>query len=355
MRKFIADYPILSMLLASCLGTIIFVITGFVLLIVGSIKLSKSIAASSNTTFTKTTDKYTYHFGNKDSKNKFLSIPVNGIIYTEQEGVNPLQGLTGNETYGYTIKKLLTDAAKDNSIKGVILEIDSPGGTISGANAILEGVEQYKQVTQKPIYTHVMGLAASGGYMAAIATNKIFAEPGSLIGSIGVIIGPFKYYDKVLSEGNILNSVTTQNGIESFNITAGTDKDFGDPYKKLSEKARATLQQGVDNEYKSFVDKVSTLRGIDKSTITNTLGALIFDNQTAENYKLIDGTLSRDNAYVALAETQKLSANDFQIVTLKQNNFWKEVFSVSGLLQNVKPATTCALCGQPLFLYGEPR
>jgi protease IV len=113
----------------------------------------------------------------------------------------------------------------DLSLHGVVLEINSPGGAICGARAIADDVSYYRSKAKKPIYAHVEGLAA---YWAASAADKVIADYGSDIGSIGVIMGPFKYYNTVVNEDSGLfdGGVITQNGIESVSITAGKPKDW---------------------------------------------------------------------------------------------------------------------------------
>jgi protease-4 len=125
--------------------------------------------------------------------NTLLSIQVSGmIIGSEQDSAG---GFSADYTSGYSVKEKLLAAAEDDTISGVVLEVNSPGGTIYGARAIADGVTGYKEKTGKPVYTYVEGQAASGGYWAAAATDEIIADYGSDIGSIGVIMGPFQYYD----------------------------------------------------------------------------------------------------------------------------------------------------------------
>ena len=105
-----------------------------------------------------------------------------------------------NKEYAYIIEEyrnglllfeLMEDniwqAAKEDSIKGVVLMVNSPGGTIFGSNAILDGVKEYKNETGKPVIAFVTGMAASGGYWASLGADEIIADSGSTIGSIGVI------------------------------------------------------------------------------------------------------------------------------------------------------------------------
>src|SRR5258706_2295181 len=265
-------------------------------------------------------ENYESVFGSKESENKILSLNISGVIMGDQNSQNDVFGtLNTNTISGYVVKQQLITASKDPTIKGVVLEISSPGGTIFGSRAIEEGVEYYKEKTHKPVYTFVSGLAASGGYMASLASDKIFADYGSAVGSIGVIYGPFKYYDKVLSEDNGLleGGVVTQNGIQQFTFTAGKYKDFGNPYRKMTQTEIDSTQKTVDNEYDNFVTLVSDMRHIPASTIKGTLGALVYDNKTAQEFNLIDGTLNRERTYDLLASKAGIKNEDFQVIRKK--------------------------------------
>ncbi len=247
---------------------------------------------------------------------QLLSIKVTGVIYGDSDDqASPLGGLGFTDTYGYEVKKKLYDAAKDDNIQGVVLEISSPGGTIYGSRAIADGVKHYRDKTKQPVYAFVSGVAASGGYWAATSADKIMADYGSDVGSIGVIMGPFKYYDKVISESGGLfdGGVVTQNGIETVNLSAGKFKDLGSPYRRLTKEETDILQRQINNDYDEFVSYVAERRKIDAGTIKGVIGAMGYDNKTAQAYKLIDQTASREATYEALADKAGIK-DDYQVV-----------------------------------------
>lgn len=355
MKTFFSNHPILASALSGCMMLFFLGITVFVTL---AVVLGKSIDGIIKSSETKSaiaqSTEYKYIAGNKTSQNEFLVIPVKGIIFTSAESSQPIYSLYSGSTYGYEVKDKLIKASTNDKIKGVILDIESPGGTVSGSKAIYDGVRYYKDITNKPVIAHISGIGASGGYMAALPANEIIADYGSLVGSIGVIMGPFKYYDGVVSEGSILNSVTTENGIDTYYITGGTDKDFGNPYKQLSDNAKSTLQKNIDNEYTRFVDLVTQNRKITPETVTNTLGALIYENTTARELGLIDSTGNKQDVYARMADLTQVNRDDFKIVTEKQSDFWSLLSGFSNQTEsNVQ--STCKLCGQMLYLHGDPK
>lgn len=255
------------------------------------------------------TTSYTTVYG--DGDNQLLSLRVQGVIVGTDSAAPSFFSSLDYQTAGYTIKDQLYAAAADDSIKGVILEIDSPGGTIYGARAIADGVKYYKETTKKPVYAHISGTGASGAYWAAASADKIIVDYGSDVGSIGVIMGPFQYYNKVLSEdGGLLGGgVITEGGIESVTFTAGTSKDAGNPYRRLTPQEVSSLQKTVNNEYDNFVAYISERRGIPDATLRNQIGALTYDPKTAAELKLVDRIANRQDAYDLLAEAAKIKDN----------------------------------------------
>jgi protease-4 len=255
-------------------------------------------------------------YGKEDAKHQFISIPITGIILGDRSDIgDPFGVFEQTLTYGYEIKATLRDLAEDTRVDGVILEINSPGGTIYGAKAIADGVLYYKEKTGKPVISFVSGLAASGAYWSAVSADKIFADQGTSVGSIGVIFGPFEYYDKVLAKdsGILLGGVVTQNGIESLFITAGKSKDFGNPFRRLTAEEISRMQSMVNNEYDMFVDYVASRRSIPKKTIIEDIGALVYDGKSGKEKNLIDMISNKDDAYKALAKLANVPEDDFSV------------------------------------------
>jgi len=262
--------------------------------------------------------KYTYLYGNSDSQNHLLKINVAGpILGLPPQGVpGPFNFLAeGAGTYGYAVKKALRNAANDSSIHGVFIHMSTPGGTIYGSMAIYDGIKAYQEKTGNPVLVYIEGMAASGGVMAMVGADAIYADTGSLIGSIGVIGGEFYYYDEPLAiNGGILGGgITTGKGIEQTVITAGRGKDFGNPYRRPSAEELTTWQASVDALYKKFVAHVSSDRGISENTIVDDMGAQVFGNGQALAYGLIDGSRTWEEAIGELAKLAKVE-NDFQLV-----------------------------------------
>lgn len=258
-------------------------------------------------------DDYEYVSGDALSDNKVLLIKINGAILNEPESeISSL--LSVGAVYGFDIKEELIQAAEDNSIKAVMIEVNSPGGTITGSNAISEGIEYFKEKTGKPVYSYGYSLIASGGYWAIANTDKIFIDKGSLVGSIGVVMGPFKYYKNVVSEDNIV----TKDGVETFYITSGEGKDLGNSYRKMTDKELSILKKGSEEAYADFINHVSESRDIEKTKIEKEIGAYIYGEQTALSLGLIDQIANKQDAYKELVEKATLG-EDYQVIQRKMS------------------------------------
>lgn len=300
--------------------TIVFTWNVVLVCIVATFILIGAIGAAATMNGESSSDSsYVYIYGRGDKE--LLSIPIRGLITgTETKAESLFSSLSEGQTAGYSIKDQLYAAADDSLIQGVVLEIDSPGGTIYGAHAIADGVAYYKTKTKKPVYAHISGTGASGAYWAASSADKVFVDYGSDVGSIGVILGPFEYYNKILAQdGGLLGGgVMTENGIETVTLTAGKSKDVGSPYRRLTPEETAMLQKTVNNEYDGFVQFVSEHRDIPAQTIRDKIGAMVYDPKTALELKLVDGIANRQDAYDKLAEA--INAKDNYHVVQEQRN-----------------------------------
>ncbi|MCU0542894.1 MAG: S49 family peptidase [Oscillatoriaceae cyanobacterium Prado104] len=260
----------------------------------------------------------TYKFisGEKDSQNRLLEIQINGPILNSSSDAF---GFPGTIAYGYEIERLLERASKDDKIKGVFLRLSTPGGTIVGSNAVFEALKRYRETTKKPVVAYIDGLSASGGVMSMVGADVVYAAPGSLIGSIGVVGAQLIYYDTptAIDNGILGGGITTRNGIQQTIISAGRSKDIGNPFRKPTEEELRVLRQGTIAEYNNFVDRVAQARKIDPKLIRDKMGALLFDNKTAQQFKLIDGTKNQKDAIADLANRAQVGKN-FQLIRVEQ-------------------------------------
>ncbi len=246
-----------------------------------------------------------YVAGERSGDTRLVAVPVIGPILGEDRGGGGgFFSAAAGVTYGYSVKETLLELADDDDVDGVLLELDSPGGTIFGSKAIADGVAEYQARTGKPVLAYVGGISASGGMYAMAGADEIVADHGTLIGSIGVIFGPFVRYNDItaVDNGILFGGVETSGGVEFEFLTAGRSKDLGSPYRDMTAEERKTLEEGLDNAYDDFVAHVADGRDLIEAEIENDLGALIYGEQQAQANGLIDTIGSREEAWDRLAE-----------------------------------------------------
>ncbi len=233
-------------------------------------------------------------WGEDGSGGRLRAISINGVIMTQNTG----SGLFSQGTYGYEIADMLDSLGKDDA-DGVVLLVDTPGGSIVGSSAISSAIERYQERTGHKVFVHVGGMSASGGVYSTAPADKIIADHGSLVGSVGVIFGPIWHYNKVTATGSTLiqQGVVTEGGIEMEYLTRGKGKDIGNPYREMTAEERARFDAILDYEYMQFVKHVSTNRGIPESTLIDDMGAAIFAGEDAKRYGLIDDVMNRDEFF----------------------------------------------------------
>ena len=255
-------------------------------------------------------NKFTMIDGDGNSKNIIARINLNGPIFNRNIDI------FGGDFYDFinplSVKSYLEELKK-LKIKALIVNINSPGGTVS-ATAELENIfSEFKKETNTKLYFFTKEVLASGGYWVATSADKIFASYGSIIGSIGVSGPSWFYYNKpmTLSSGVFGQSVETKNGIEVFNQNAGQSKDLFNPYRPPNNDEIKHLQKIVDEVYEDFVTKVSKSRKIDIEFIKNNVGALIYSsNQALDNF-LIDDILEYNTLITYIVNENKLE--DYKI------------------------------------------
>lgn len=260
-------------------------------------------------------------------------------------------------TYGYEIAQQLDDLSADDA-DGVIMFMDTPGGTITGARAIADAVVRYQERTGHKVMAYVQSQSASGGMYAMAPADEIVSDYGTLIGSIGVIMGPLsQYHDVTAITGNILSSgVETSGGITSEYFTQGRGKDFGNPWRDITQEERDVYNNNLAVEYADFVDFVSTHRGIPTSTIIDTLGAYMFDPQTALNYGLIDQVMNRNDALAHAAEMNGLDPADTKVITPSEPGLFSSLLGAESRVwgHNVPLSTNDGMSASSEICNGAP-
>ncbi|MDO4717929.1 MAG: S49 family peptidase [Propionibacteriaceae bacterium] len=293
-------------------------------------------------------------------ENTVRAISISGAIMGEAS--NSGLGLSSG-TSGYEVAAIL-DSLTPEKGKGVVLLMNTPGGTINGSRAIGDAINRYEQRTGQKVIAYVRGLSASGGMYSMASATEIIADHGTLIGSIGVIFGPFTRYKDVVATGSTLleAGVTTTGGITHEHLTAGKGKDFGSPYRDMTEEERKVFTNGLNIEYDSFVNWVSQERKIPADTIRNELGAYIFDAKTAQEKGLVDKVMGPDEAFRHIATSMGIEPDKMRVIQPAAPSAWQTLLGaetrVFGQINAAAPgakvtSVLCAETPQPLVFHGS--
>jgi len=194
---------------------------------------------------------------------KVAVLPVVGVISESEQLVEHLK------RYG-----------KDDSVKAVVLRINSPGGGVAPSQEIYEEIRKLNE--KKPVLTSMGSIAASGGYYIASATRKVYANPGTMTGSIGVVM-PFVN----------MKELVDKIGIKGMAVKSGEFKDIGSPLRDMTPKEREVLQSVVDNVHMQFVNAVAESRKLPLEDVIRIADGRIFTGEQAKALGLVDdlGTL----------------------------------------------------------------
>lgn len=244
------------------------------------------------------------------------TIEIFGIIYRDEALLDQLKKIEQSET-----------------TSGLIVIIDSPGGTVTGSEDIYLALR--KIAAKKPVAALMRGLAASGGYIAAIATDQIFASGNTITGSIGVIYQWPEYVE-------LLNKV----GVKMQTVKSAPLKAEPDPSHALTEEVRQQVEIMVNDSFEWFVDLVETRRKLSHSDALRFSDGRVFSGRQAVQHNLIDAIGDIDQAK-QWVENQ-LNIQDKPYENLELIDWTPSLIDDSGLSQFLKMQFN-QLIGSPIF------
>jgi protease-4 len=192
--------------------------------------------------------------------NKVALIAVEGVIVDSKEVIVQLEKHQVNP-----------------SVKAVVLRINSPGGGVAPSQEIYEEITKFRQASKKPVVASMGSLAASGGYYIASAADVIVANPGSITGSIGVLI-------QVPNISGLLQKI----GVRSVVVKSGEHKDLASPTREMTDAERQILQRLLDDVHGQFVDVVAKTRKLDRKKVEALADGRIFSGREAKSLGLVD-------------------------------------------------------------------
>ena len=206
------------------------------------------------------------------SHDKIAIVYVDGMIVGGRGQVGLFTEGGGTDAL---IRQLHT-ARDDESVKAIILRINSPGGTVPASQEVGEELKKIR-ATGKPVITSMADMAASGGYWLAACTDKIYANPSTITGSLGVYM-PYSNWEELYKKI----------GVSQEKIKSGPHKDILSPDRQLTEEERAIIQVMVDDMYNQFVEVIAEGRHLDLAKVRELADGRIYTGRQAKEVGLVD-------------------------------------------------------------------
>ena len=207
-------------------------------------------------------------------------VEVNGIIGA---------GLDGGTDTDMIVREL--GEYRDNpTIVAIVLRVNSPGGLVGPTQEIFSAATRVREAG-KPVVASLGSVAASGGYYVALAANRVYANPGTLTGSIGVVM-------QLANAEGLLKKV----GVDYVVVKAGAYKDIGNFARTMKPEERKVLQALLDDVYGQFVGAVADRRSLDRQTVMGFADGRIYSGQQAKALKMVDELGGLEDAIEAAAK-----------------------------------------------------
>jgi protease-4 len=246
---------------------------------------------------------------------KILLVDISAVI-SEKEKSKGL-GLVTEDSLVARIKEELQKAEKDEYVKGIVVKINSPGGTVTATDTIYHELMEFKRRTGTRIVACVTGLAVSGGYYVASAADEIIAHPTSVTGNIGVIALKFNV-DQLLSKV----------GIQEETVKSADKKDIWSPFRPSTPEEKEIIQTVIDTFHDRFVGVVHDGRKalLSKEEVDELADGRIFTAEQALAAKLVDKIGYLDDALKAVKGSLKLT--EAKVITyLRPGSYKGSIYS----------------------------
>ena len=214
--------------------------------------------------------------------------------------------------YDHTLYMELVDTLIDDpDNKGILLYVDSPGGTVYESDELYLKLMEYKEATSRPVYAYFASQACSGGYYISMASDEIYANRNAWTGSIGVIISLMNY------EG-----LSEKIGVSAVDITSGRNKAMGSAWETMTDEQRGIFQSMVDESYAQFVDIVTAGRKLDRARVLELADGRIYTAKQALDNGLIDHIAGEEEAFAAILEKAGLDADAEIYIPMRASSGW---------------------------------
>jgi protease-4 len=229
-----------------------------------------------------------------------------GGLWSEAVGIIEVRGVIDNER---KIVDSLRRFAKDEDIRAVILRVESPGGGVAPSQEIYREVLRLRE--KKPVIASLGSVAASGGYYIASACSAIVANPGTITGSIGVIM-------ETVNVQGLLEKI----GVKGSVIKAGTYKDLGSPLREMTVEEKKILETMLTDVHQQFIAAVASGRQMDEAKVQKLADGRIYSGEEAHRQGLVDRLGNFQDAVELAAEKAGITGEPRLIRAQTQKRAW---------------------------------
>ena len=223
------------------------------------------------------------------SFNRIAVVEINGPIQAGQARDGLIFG--GVSTGSGDVTRVFSQLEKDPFVQGVIIRVNSPGGSILAADEILNAIKIYKKKVKKPVYASMGNVAASGGYYIAMGTDKVFANPSTITGSIGVVSGFLNF-----------NGLEEDLGVKTQSLSTGKHMDARSQHQKISKDSVAMIQTFQQESYDHFKSIVQDARDLTDDEVNAVSQGQFMTGKEALSVGLIDELGSYSDAVQAMED-----------------------------------------------------
>ena len=217
----------------------------------------------------------------------------------------------GKSGDGYSqdwIMDRIEDLTYDEFNRGIMLYVDSPGGSVYATAEVYKALKYYQEYTENPVYVYMGSMAASGGYYVSANADRIYANENCWTGSIGVIVGTVYDFSELLE--NL--------GIKAINITSGENKGMGDVTQPLTEEQKDIYQGLVDDAFDKFVAVVAEGRDMTDAEVRKIADGRVYTAGQALENGLIDAVGELEEAYADMEDEYDLSGCDIHVMEYRE-------------------------------------
>jgi protease-4 len=271
---------------------------------------------------------------------KIALIEIEGIL---REVATPIRlGLGEHESPVARVRAQLDKAAKDRAVKAVVLRIHSPGGTATASEIIYGEIRRFKAKKPVPVVAQLVGIATSGAYYAAMATDSVYANPTTVTGSIGVIF-----------TGVNVSGLMEKLGLADQTITTGPYKDVGSPLRRMTPEDRALVQGVLNDLYRRFVEVVAAGRPhLPAARVAELADGRIYSATQAQANGLVDGIADLPSTINEVR--RRAGLEEARVVSYHRKREWREnLYTLPPSLETftLKPTSLLDLLHAPTFAY----